>query len=90
MDTGEIAAVWMARDPQTDTVHLYDCCMFRGDNRNPIIVAEGINVRGRKFPMAHDSKELAEALQERGCTMEEEPCKETTADIEVISVSHMV
>ncbi len=85
MENGEIAAVWIARDPETDTVRVYDTCTFRGEDRNPIIVAEGINARGRWIPIAHDSKALADELLDRGCNMEPEPCKDTPADVEVIS-----
>jgi hypothetical protein len=85
MENGEIAAVWLARDPNTDIVHVYDSCMFRGDDRNPIIVAEGLNARGRWIPIAHDSAELADNLLNRGCNMEKDACKDTKADIEVIS-----
>lgn len=84
-ENGEIAAVWLALDPDNDVVHLYDTCQFRGDDRNPIIVSEGLNARGRKIPVAHDSKELAEMLRDRGCCMLEDPTKGSAAMIEVIS-----
>jgi hypothetical protein len=84
-ESGDVAAIWMARDPDTDTVHLYECSLFRNDDKNPIIVAEGLNARGRFVPIAHNSKELAEKLIQRGCNMIPDPCKDKPAETEVIS-----
>jgi hypothetical protein len=84
-ESGDVAAIWMARDPDSDTVHVYECALYRGEDKNPIIVAEGLNARGRFIPIAHNSKELAEKLIQRGCNMIPDACKDKTAEAEVIS-----
>ena len=84
-ESGDVAAVWIALDPDSDTVHVYECSLYRGDDKNPIIVAEGLNARGRFIPIAHNSKELAEKLTDRGCNMIPDECKEKPAETEVIS-----
>ena len=64
---GEIAAVWLARDPDTDVVRVYDACLFKKEVL--AVIAEGLNARGRWVPISWKDKELAAALDERGCNM---------------------
>ena len=85
MENGDVAGVWMAIDPDADTVHVYDTCMFRDDDKNPIIVADGINCRGRSIPVAYNDKDRAEAYEKRGCNMLPDPCKDKPSEMEVVS-----
>lgn len=63
------AAVWMAWDRDTDTVHVYDC--YRVKEATPLIHAAAIKVRGEWIPVAwpHDGlqhdKGSGEALAEQ-------------------------
>lgn len=84
-NNGDVAAVWLALDKETDTVHLYDTCKFVGEDKNPIIVAEGLNARGRRIPVAHNDKDRAEAYEKRGCNMLPDACKEKPSEMEVVS-----
>lgn len=82
---GDIAAVWIAHDKQSDVVHLYDCCVFRREVL--IVVAEGFNARGRWVPIAweKDAKEIVERLFERGCNTLPDPTNQTQVLAEAIS-----
>lgn len=82
-DDGSIAAVWMARDPDTDVVHLYDACLFAREVL--AVIAEGLNCRGRGIPIAWDNKEIADRLLERGCNMLPEAAPDTDAMAEATS-----
>lgn len=66
-DDGTMAAAWLAHDKESDTIHLYDCAMFRREVL--AVVAEGINARGRWIPLAwhKDAEEIAEKLLDKGC-----------------------
>lgn len=84
---GQLAAVWLAHDKDTDTIHLYDACVFKREV--PAVIAEGINARGRWIPIAweKDSKELAENLLDRGCNTlpESDAVKDTEQMAEITS-----
>lgn len=77
-EQGEIGAVWMAHDKETDRIHLYDACVFK--NEVLAVIAEGLNARGRWIPIAwtNDDKDLADQLLKRGCTTLYEPAQEVT------------
>jgi hypothetical protein len=83
-EAGDIAVVWMALDKDADTVHLYDCAIFR--RQPPAVIAEGITARGRWIPIAWEqkAKPTSDMLQERGCNMIE-PLKEDDASAEITS-----
>lgn len=68
-DDGDIGAVWTALDPGTDTIHLYDCCVFRREVA--AVIAEGLNARGRWIPIAWEDsdKDMSDKLLDRGCNM---------------------
>ncbi len=84
-DTGDVSVVWLALDPDADTVHLYDSATFREDDTLPVIVAGGLNARGRYIPIAHNSKELSKVLLDRGCNMLSDECSRVQARTEVVS-----
>ncbi len=80
---GQIAAVWLAHDLQTDRVYLYDCARVR--NEVLPVIAEGFNARGRWIGIVWEakSKELAEELFERGCNMLPEPIRDSEAQADM-------
>lgn len=85
MDEGDIGAVWLAHDKMSDTVHVYDCCVFRREVF--AVIAEGLNCRGRWVPIAWESKakDMADKLLSRGCRMLPEPIKDSQTVAEVSS-----
>ena len=82
-DDGTMAAVWLAHDPDSDVLHLYDACLFRREVL--AVIAEGLNARGRWIPVAWVHQEVADELVNRGCNMLPDPSKETEAMAEVMS-----
>lgn len=84
-DEGEIAAVWLAHDKDTDVLHAYDSVIFRREVM--AVIGEGINNRGRWIPIAWEksAKDVADKLLERGCNTLPEAEKETQAIREVTS-----
>lgn len=82
---GDIALAWVALDPVADQVHLYDCCTFKREVL--VVIAEGINCRGRWVPVAYEKsgEAVAEELLDKGCRMLPEPIVETEAMAEVFS-----
>lgn len=84
-EDGVISAVWMARDPMADVIHLYDACVFKREVL--AVIGEGLNARGRWIPVAWESgaRDMADKLLERGCNMIPEPVKDTDAMAEVVS-----
>lgn len=82
---GTIGAVWLAVDRYADTVHLYDCCIFRREV--PAVIAEGLNARGRWIPIAWEksAKGMADMLLDRGCSMIYDPFTDDEVTSEVIS-----
>jgi len=65
-DAGDIAVVWLALDRETDTLHLYDCAVFRHETWP--VIGEGIAARGRYIPLVwvKKAKPVAEELEKRG------------------------
>jgi len=82
---GEMAAVWLAHDRDTDTVHLYDACLFKREVL--AVIAEGLNARAKWIPIAWsaEAKDLADSLIQRGCNMMPEGVKESDTMIEIVS-----
>ena len=80
---GCIGCVWAAIDPDTDTIHLYDACVYRREVL--AVIGEGLNARGRWIPVVWSDKDMADKLLEYGCNMIPEEYKETDASAEVIS-----
>ena len=66
---GDIAAVWLALEPNTDLIKVYDACLFKSEV--PVVIAEGLNARGRWIPIAWEkgAKEISDQLLDRGCNM---------------------
>lgn len=85
-DDGSIAAVWMALDKDSDVVHLYDACVFRGEVL--AVISEGLNARGRWIPIAwhKEAKEVVARLEERGCNALVDHCTDSQAVIEAVSM----
>lgn len=61
-DRGTYAAVWLAQDPQTHRIRVYDCAMWR-HGEVLAVLAEGLNARGRWIPIAWADEVLAEKLR---------------------------
>lgn len=85
-DDGVIAAVWLAHDKDTDTVHCYDAVLF--EREVLAVVAEGLAARGRWIPVAwpKEAKEIADKLLERGVKALYEPVESTQPAIEAASL----
>jgi len=83
-EVGDVAVCWIAYDKQTDTITLYECAMFRG--QQPAVIAEGVNSRGRWIPLAfrREDKPMADMLRDRGANTIE-PLVENDALAEVWS-----
>ena len=60
-------AAWLALDKDSDTIHLYDCAVFRREVL--AVIAEGMNARGRWIPIAWNKSagEIVGKLRDRGC-----------------------
>ena len=84
-DDGTIACVWTAHDKKTDIIHMYDACIFRREV--PVVIAEGLNARGRWIPISWEAKakDFADKLLDRGCNMLPEPNKDSDTMAEVVS-----
>lgn len=82
---GRLGAIWIARDPIADVAHLYDAALF--EREVEVVIAHGINARGRKVPVAWEkkAKAMSDALIKLGCNMMPEPCDDDDAMAEVIS-----
>lgn len=82
-EDGAIAVVWLAHDTTGDFIRLYDSCLFKREIA--LVIAEGINARGRWIPVAWTHKEMAENLRERGCYMLFEESDDSDAMAEIVS-----
>lgn len=85
IDDGTAAVVWIAHDRHTDTIHVYDCAMFRREVL--AVIAESINARGRWIPVAWEkkAKAMSEKLKDRGVNMTYDPFEDNDAVAEVIA-----
>lgn len=68
-EDGTLGVVWLGHDKLDDTIHIMDCCRFKSEV--PIVIAEGLNARGRWIPISwrKKDKDLSEMLLNRGCNM---------------------
>jgi len=84
-EAGDIAVVWLALDRETDTLHMYDCAIFRHETWP--VIGEGIGARGRYIPMAWElrGKSVKAELEERGINMVRDGLREDDALAEVTS-----
>lgn len=84
-DDGIIGAAWLAYDKDTDVIELYDACTFQREVL--VVIAEGLNARGRWIPIAwhKDAKAIADDLLNRGCNMLPEHAEDSDAMAEVHS-----
>ena len=85
LEEGDIGVVWVALDPQSDTLTIYHCALF---NREVLaVIAEGIKGKEPWIPIAwpKSSKEMSDKLLDRGCKMIYEPCEESQSSIEMTS-----
>jgi len=67
---GSLGAVWLAWDRTADVAHCYDCCVWPMGTEN-LVVAGGLNARGRWIPIAwfrHASAKV-DALEDLGCNI---------------------
>jgi hypothetical protein len=86
LDDGMAAAVWIAHDRDSDTLHLYDAALFQREVL--AVIAEGLNARGRWIPVAwpKDAKEVSDKLLDRGCNMLPEHSDDSDAMTEANSL----
>lgn len=81
---GRSHAVWLAHNPDDDVVHAYDACSF-DEHCELVVIAEGLNARGRHIPIAWVDKSMSKALLERGCNMLYEPTDDTDQMTEIVA-----
>jgi len=81
--TGQIALVWLARDPISDHVHVYDCALF--ETEVPAVIADSISNRGRWIPVAWNHEEMKDSFETRGCRMLHESSSDTDEMAEIVS-----
>ena len=67
LDNASLSVVWLALDTDNDVIHMFDACNFKREVLP--VIAEGINARGRKTPIAWVDESFKEMLLERGCNM---------------------
>lgn len=62
-DDGTIACVWLAIEPDAEVIHVYDACMWKGqENVTFPVIADAVANRGRWIPVAWSSKPFADRL----------------------------
>lgn len=82
---GRMGAVWLADDPLTSVVHLYDAAYFA--ETVPAVITEGMAARGRSIPVAWRRKDrpMAEMLLEAGLSPLPDACEEAEARVHLDS-----
>jgi hypothetical protein len=80
---GSMSFVWLELDTNTDTVRVYDSCVFKTEV--PAIIAEGVRARGRWVPIGWNNQEMMQCLLDRGCKMLPDATSDTDEYAEVIS-----
>lgn len=83
-ESGDIAAVWIAFNPETDLTQVYDCFKFQ-KNEVMAVVASALRARGLRIPVAWKNPEFAEALKKEGCLMIPYPATETDEMADMVS-----
>lgn len=82
-ENGDIACVWLNYEPLDDSITICDSCVFKREV--PIVIAEGLNARGRWIPIAWNDKSIADSLTQRGCRMLPEQCDDKEVPAEMVS-----
>ncbi len=84
-DDGSVGAVWLADDPTTGVVHIYDAAMFQ--ETVPAVICEGMGARGRFVPVAwrKRDKPMADTLFEAGINVISEPVEDSVQRISMDS-----
>lgn len=80
---GDIALVWLAVNPDTKNIHIYDTALFHIEV--PAVIAESMNNRGRWIPVAWANPEMMRQFQERGVRFLPDPSSTTSEMAEVVS-----
>jgi len=80
---GSMSFVWLELDTETDTVRVYDSCVF--STEVPAVIAEGVRARGRWVPIGWNNQEMMQCLLDRGCKMLPEATSDSDEYAEVIS-----
>lgn len=86
VENGDMGAVWLACDPISQSVNLYDCGVFKYEVLP--VLADALNCRGRWIPIAWEkgAKTLSDKLlNDMGCNMLPEPCDDKTGVAEVMA-----
>jgi len=70
---GALFAVWLAIEPHSNLIKVYDACEFKAEV--PVVIAEALNARGRWIPIAWEkgAKAISDQLLDRGCNMTYDP-----------------
>lgn len=82
-NTGDIALVWLAIDPDSNHIHIYDSSLFHIEV--PAVIADSINNRGRWIPVAWSHKEMKDQYLERGVRMLPDPSSSSDEMAETVS-----
>tara|TARA_R110000744_G_C19364502_1_gene561753 strand:- start:2074 stop:2592 length:519 start_codon:yes stop_codon:yes gene_type:complete len=84
-EEGSVGVVWVALNPQNNTLTIYDCSIF--DREVLAVIAEGLKGKDTWIPVAwpKSAQELSKKLLDRGCKMLYEACDESQASIEITS-----
>jgi len=80
---GDIAMVWLAVDPDSGHIHIYDSCLFASEVA--AVIAESINARGRWIPVAWIHPEMQQSFLDRGCRMLPDSSDDSDAMAEIVS-----
>lgn len=81
---GTLAAVWLAHNRDNDEALVYDTAVFRSETL--MRIGEALNNRGRWIPIGWANKDVADALLDQyGCNMVPEGCKDDEALVEILS-----
>ena len=83
LENGDIGAVWLALDKETDKLFLYDAQVFRKEIFG--VIADTLKAKGKWIPIAWNQKDVMEKLLERGCNMLPDEAENTHTLAEVIS-----
>jgi len=86
-ETGDVGAVWMTYDRDTDGVIIYDACLFV--NVDLAVIAEGLNARGRFIPVAwaKGAEAFKDEMLNRGVKMLYDPADDGEGMARIITAS---
>lgn len=80
---GDIAIVWMAVDPDSKHIHIYDACLFQTEV--PAVIADSITNRGAWIPVAWNHETMKDSFQDKGCRMLPDPSDDSDEMAEIVS-----